>query len=300
MLLPDDVGERVWAIAAVECGAHSPALYRLGVTYACGQVFTPLAGLRMLGGMSEPADRLAHIDQSHPTAGDEPLTRPGPDPASEAWADVDAYLERTVVRPDSDAVKVQQNAEAAGLPRIEVSSGQGKLLGLLAEISGARRVLEVGTLGGFSTLWMARAVGEAGRVITCEYESKHAETARGSLEAAGLGGRVEVRIGAAEDTLAELIEEGVEPFDLVFLDADKRSNARYLELALRMARPGTVIIGDNVVRAGAVLAQGSEDPDVQGIRRFLADQGENPRLEATAVQTVGAKGWDGFSLAVVR
>lgn len=251
--------------------------------------------------MSDPTDHLDRTDHSedHPAA-EEPLTRPGPDPAAGEWAAVDAYLESTVIRPDEDAVQVQQNAEAAGLPRIEVSSGQGKLLGLLAEISGARRVLEVGTLGGFSTLWMARAVGEAGRVVSCEYEPSHAETARSSLDAAGVGARVEIRVGAAAQTLAGLIEEAPEPFDLVFLDADKASNARYLELALQMSRSGTVIVGDNVVRAGSVLGEGSDDPDVQGIRRFLAAQGEDPRLEATAVQTVGAKGWDGFSLAVVR
>lgn len=250
--------------------------------------------------MSDAAHSLDRAGRTDPPAGTEPLTRPGPDPAAGEWAAVDAYLERTVVRPDADAVRVQQNAEAAGLPRIEVSSGQGKLLGLLAEISGARRVLEVGTLGGFSTLWMARAVGEAGRVVTCEYEPKHAETARASLDAAGVGDRVEIRVGAAAETLAALIEEAPEPFDLVFLDADKANNARYLELALRISRPGTVIVGDNVVRAGAVLQEDSGDPDVQGIRRFLTDQGEHPQLEATAVQTVGAKGWDGFSLAVVR
>lgn len=232
------------------------------------------------------------------------VTQPGPDRTTRSWADVDAHLERSIVRPDESFAEVQGRAQEASMPGIEVSAGMGKLLGLLAEISGARRVLEVGTLAGFSTLWMARAVGGDGAVVTCEAEPAHADVARTNLDAAGVGDRVDIRVGAAEQTLEQLVEEhrggDGAAFDLVFLDADKAGNPRYLQLALQMARPGTVIVGDNVVRDGAVLDADSSDPDIRGIRQFLQDQGEDPRLEATAVQTVGAKGWDGFSLAVVR
>lgn len=216
------------------------------------------------------------------------------------WAAVDAYVEQTVVRQDEVFDRVRRRADEAGMPRIEVSAAHGKMLALLAEISGARRVLEVGTLAGFSTIWMARAVGDQGQVITCEYEPRNAEVAQANLEDAGVADRVQIRLGAAEDSLRQLIAEEPEPFDLVFLDADKAGNARYLQLALQMARPGTVIVGDNVVRGGQILDADSQDPDIRGIWDFLETQGSSPVLEATAVQTVGAKGWDGFSLAVVR
>lgn len=216
------------------------------------------------------------------------------------WAAVGAYVEQTVVRQDEVFDRVRRRADEAGMPRIEVSAAHGKMLALLAEISGARRVLEVGTLAGFSTIWMARAVGDQGQVITCEYEPRHAEVAQANLEDAGVADRVQIRLGAAEDSLRQLIAEEPEPFDLVFLDADKAGNARYLQLALQMARPGTVIVGDNVVRGGQILDADSQDPDIRGIWDFLEAQGSSPVLQATAVQTVGAKGWDGFSLAVVR
>ena len=221
-------------------------------------------------------------------------------PNEQQWTAVDAYLEKTVVQQDEVFDRVRRRADEAGMPRIEVSAAHGKMLALLAEISGARRVLEVGTLAGFSTIWMARAVGEQGQVITCEYEPRHAEVAHANLEDAGVAERVQIRLGAAEDSLEQLITEGPEPFDLIFLDADKAGNARYLELALQMARPGTVIVGDNVVRDGQILDADSQDPDIRGIWAFLEAQGGHSALEATAVQTVGAKGWDGFSLAVVR
>lgn len=221
-------------------------------------------------------------------------------PNEQQWAAVDAYLEKTVVQQDEVFDRVRRRADEAGMPRIEVSAAHGKMLALLAEISGARRVLEVGTLAGFSTIWMARAVGDQGQVITCEYEPRHAEVAQANLEDAGVADRVQIRLGAAEDSLRQLIAEEPEPFDLVFLDADKAGNARYLQLALQMARPGTVIVGDNVVRGGQILDADSQDPDIRGIWDFLEAQGSSPVLEATAVQTVGAKGWDGFSLAVVR
>lgn len=221
-------------------------------------------------------------------------------PNEQQWAAVDAYLEQAVVRQDGVFDRVRRRADEAGMPRIEVSAAHGKMLALLAGISGARRVLEVGTLAGFSTIWMARAVGDQGQVITCEYEPRHAEVAQANLEDAGVADRVQIRLGAAEDSLRQLIAEEPEPFDLVFLDADKAGNARYLQLALQMARPGTVIVGDNVVRGGQILDADSQDPDIRGIWDFLETQGSSPVLQATAVQTVGAKGWDGFSLAVVR
>lgn len=212
---------------------------------------------------------------------------------------MDAYLERTVVQPDEHFARIRQAADEADMPAIEVSSAQGKLLHLLARISGARRVLEVGTLAGFSTLWLARGVGEQGTVTTCEFEPRHAEVARRNLDAAGVGDRVEILLGPAEDSLTSLRQQQVEPFDLIFLDADKASMDRYLELSLELSRPGTVIVGDNVVRGGSVLTD-QDDPDSAGIRRFLSALGEDPRTEATAIQTVGAKPWDGFSLAVVN
>lgn len=221
-------------------------------------------------------------------------------PKEQQWTAVDAYLEQTVVQQDEVFDRVRRRADEAGMPRIEVSAAHGKMLALLAEISGARRVLEVGTLAGFSTIWMARAVGDQGQVITCEYEPRHAEVAQANLEDAGVAERVRIRLGAAEDSLQQLITEDPEPFDLIFLDADKAGNARYLELALQMARPGTVIVGDNVVRDGQILDAHSQDPDIRGIWTFLEAQGGHSALEATAVQTVGANGWDGFSLAVVR
>lgn len=221
--------------------------------------------------------------------------------AGSDWAQVDEYLNGTIVKPGEEFQRIHEAAEAAQMPAIEVSAAHGKLLSLLVQISGARRILEVGTLAGFSTVWMAQAAGENGQVTTCEFEPKHAEVARKNLDQAGVGDRVEILLGPAAQSLQQLVDTpGNQPFDLVFLDADKASNPEYLELALQMSKPGTVIIGDNVVRGGEVLDADSEDPDIQGQRRFLALQGDHPRLDATAVQTVGAKGWDGFSIAVVR
>ncbi|MDZ5077735.1 O-methyltransferase [Nesterenkonia sp. HG001] len=246
------------------------------------------------------------LPADHSSAAETPsssLARPGPDVGAPEAAAVDAYVEQAVVRPGPEFAAVQRRAEEGGLPAIEVSAAQGKHLELMVRISGARQVLEVGTLAGFSTLWMARALDDDGGIVTCEVESHHAAVARSNLDAAGVGEKVDIRLGSAEQTLQSLVEEvrtgAREPFDLVFLDADKAGNPRYLELVMEMVRPGTVIIGDNVVRDGGVLEADSDDPDIQGIRRFLTMQGEHPRLEATAVQTVGAKSWDGFSLAVV-
>ncbi|MGW4094233.1 O-methyltransferase [Nocardia sp. NPDC004750] len=215
------------------------------------------------------------------------------------WADVDRYLVETVVAdPDSDAA-LQAN-KAAGLPAIDVSPPQGKFLHLLARTVGARRVLEIGTLGGYSTIWLARAVGPKGRVVTLEFAARHAEVARANLDRAGVGDRVEIRVGAALDSLPVLAEEDPEPFDLVFIDADKVNNANYVLWALRLTRPGSVIIVDNVVRGGKIADERSEDPNAQASRELVELLTAEPSLDATVVQTVGAKGWDGFAYAVVN
>ncbi|MCQ1946457.1 O-methyltransferase [Arthrobacter sp. zg-Y1116] len=212
------------------------------------------------------------------------------------WEQVEEYLSSRVVRPDDQLKAIVAATGAAGLPTIEVTAAQGKFLMLLARISGARRILEIGTLGGFSTAWLARALPDDGELITCEYEPRHAEVARANLAAAGLMDRVTIRVGAALDTLPDLAE--AEPFDLFFIDADKVNNPAYLEWAVKLSRPGSVIVLDNVVRGGTVLDPGGDEA-VQGTRAAVDILGSHPRLDATALQTVGSKGWDGFALAVV-
>ncbi|MCQ1986397.1 O-methyltransferase [Arthrobacter sp. zg-Y844] len=212
------------------------------------------------------------------------------------WEQVEEYLSSRVVRPDDQLKAIVAATGAAGLPTIEVTAAQGKFLMLLARISGARRILEIGTLGGFSTAWLARALPDDGELITCEYEPRHAEVARANLAAAGLLDRVTIRVGAALDTLPDLAEAA--PFDLFFIDADKVNNPAYLEWAVKLSRPGSVIVLDNVVRGGSVLDPGGDDA-VQGTRAAVDILGSHPRLDATALQTVGSKGWDGFALAVV-
>lgn len=219
-------------------------------------------------------------------------------------ADVDNYLRATVVDEPQAFAAGRAAALAAGLPQIEVSAGQGKLLKLLVGVSGARRVLEIGTLGGYSTSWLADGVGPEGHVTTCEFEPHHADVARRNLDAAGVGDRVDIRIGAARDTLAALRQDEVEPFDLVFIDADKENNPHYVLEALELTHPGSIIIVDNVVRDGTVLHTGDastvEGRATNGTREVLDILGGDPRLDATALQTTGSKGWDGFALAVVR
>ncbi|NKX55031.1 O-methyltransferase [Arthrobacter mobilis] len=233
---------------------------------------------------------------------------PGSPSASQAearWAAVDQYLAGTLVGEDAVLAEGRQAAHEAGLPGIEVSAPQGKFLMLMARLVGARKVLEIGTLGGYSTTWLARGIPDDGEVITCEYEPHHAEVARANLARAGVGGKVSVRVGAALETLPRLEAEEAGPFDLVFIDADKANNRNYVEWALKLARPGTVIIVDNVVRGGAVLRTDlpAGDPEAEaiaGTRGALELLGSDRRLDATAVQTVGAKGWDGFAFAVVK
>lgn len=210
-------------------------------------------------------------------------------------ADVDAYLDRTVGGDDSASTAALAASAEAGLPAIAVSAQQGRFLNLLATAIGAKRILEVGTLGGYSTIWLARAVGADGAVVTCEYEPKHAAVARANLDRAGLGERVQILVGAALETLPQVTGA---PFDLFFIDADKANNAAYVEWAIRLSRPGSVIVVDNVIRDGRILAP--QDDDTRGACTALELLGEHPRLDAAALQTVGVKGWDGFAMAVVK
>ncbi|GAB2729188.1 O-methyltransferase [Nocardia thraciensis] len=214
-----------------------------------------------------------------------------------AWSAVDRYLVDTMVG-DGDSDVFQENS-AAGLPSIDVSPPQGKFLHLIAVSMGARRVLEIGTLGGYSTLWLARAVGPEGRVVTLEYAPEHAAVARKNLDRKGVGDRVEIRVGAALDSLPVLAEEHPEPFDLVFIDADKVNNSNYVRWALRLTRTGSVIVVDNVIRDGGIADAESGDAAVRASREVLALLAAEPRVDATALQTVGGKGWDGFAYAVV-
>lgn len=215
------------------------------------------------------------------------------------WEDVDRYFESTLVPSDPALDEALAANQAEGLPAHDVSRTQGKLLNLLIRIQQARTVLEIGTLGGYSTIWLARALPPGGRLISLELNPRHAETARFNLRRAGLASTVEVRVGPALDSLQALREEGAGPFDFIFIDADKPNNPAYLKWALELSRPGTVIVADNVVRNGAVADPGTADPNVLGIRGFLEAIRRNPRLSATAIQTVGVKGYDGFAMALV-
>jgi predicted O-methyltransferase YrrM len=214
------------------------------------------------------------------------------------WEAVDRYFDDHLSPPDAMLEAALDASAAAGLPPIGVAPNQGKLLKLMAEMIGARRILEIGTLGGYSTIWLARALPPDGLLVTLEAEPHHAEVARTNLARAGLAGLVEIRVGRAADSLAALAREGAAPFDLVFIDADKPSNPDYLAHALGLTRAGSLIVADNVVRAGAVLDPRG-DASVQGIRRFTERVAAEPRLEATALQTVGAKGYDGLLVARV-
>jgi len=216
------------------------------------------------------------------------------------WTEVDDYITGHLLGDDpvQDATLA---ANAAGeLPAIDVSAAQGKMLHLFARMAAAKRILEVGTLGGYSTIWLARALPEGGQLVTLELDPHHADVARANIAHAGFAGRVDVRVGPAIDTLDAMIAAGEAPFDLVFIDADKPSNVAYLGAALALSRPGTTIVVDNVVREGGVLDPSGQDELVEGARRLFEAVAAEPRLSATAVQTVGTKKWDGFLLAVVR
>jgi predicted O-methyltransferase YrrM len=215
------------------------------------------------------------------------------------WAAVDGYIVDHLLECDPVLDGALAANAAGGLPAIDVSAAQGKMLQLLARMAGARRILEVGTLGGYSTIWLARALPKDGMLVTLELEPHHAEVARANVARAGLADRCEVRSGPAVDSLAAMIDAGEAPFDLVFVDADKPSNTAYLQAALKLTRPGSVLVFDNVVRGGAVTDPASTDPSVRGTRALFDAIAADPRIDATAIQTVGDKGWDGFLLAIV-
>ncbi|MDF8316085.1 MULTISPECIES: O-methyltransferase [Serratia] len=216
----------------------------------------------------------------------------------EQWFQVDRYIADSLVEQDDALLQALATNAAAGLPAHDVAPNQGKLLQLFARMVNTKRILEIGTLGGYSTIWLARALPAGGKLITLEADESHAAVARQNITRAGLDGLVELRVGPAMTHLPTL--HTLAPFDLIFIDADKPSNPDYLRWALKLARPGTVIIGDNVVRDGAVTDAASTDARVQGVREFFTMMAQEPRLTATALQTVGSKGWDGFSLAIVN
>ncbi|HEY1901291.1 MAG TPA: O-methyltransferase [Terracidiphilus sp.] len=217
------------------------------------------------------------------------------------WAQVDGYFDKllTPAAADDKLEAARVANEQAGLPAIDVTRLQGKFLEFLVRISGARHILEIGTLGGYSTIWLARTLPEDGLVVTLELDPHHAEVARANLENAGVLDQVDLIVGPAIDTLPTLKNTAAAPFDLIFIDADKQSYPEYLHWALKLSRPGTVIVADNVVREGKVVEPDCDDPNVQGVRRFTELLAAEPRLSATVLQTVGAKGYDGFALAVV-
>ena len=217
---------------------------------------------------------------------------------STAWSDADAYIAEQLVPADAPLADALAANEAAGLPPIDVSPPQGKFLHILARLVGARRILEIGTLGGYSTIWLARALPAGGQVVTLEFSPHHAKTAQANIAKAGLAHAVTIHVGPALELLPKLPPD--EPFDLIFVDADKRSNPGYLAWALKLSRKGSVIVVDNVVREGLVLDATTADPDIQGIRRFFELLGKETRVTATALQTVGSKGWDGFAIAIVN
>ena len=215
------------------------------------------------------------------------------------WTAVDRYITDLLVPPDPALDAALQASAAADLPPHNVSPNEGKLLLLLARLQGARTILEIGTLGGYSTIWLAQALSTGGRLITLEADPKYAEVARSNIARAGLADVVELRRGRAVDTLRQVAAEGRGPFDLIFIDADKSSYPDYLAWALKLSRRGSLIIVDNVVRNGAVVDATSEDPSVQGVRRLNEVLSAEPRVTATAIQTVGAKGYDGFAIVLV-
>jgi predicted O-methyltransferase YrrM len=217
----------------------------------------------------------------------------------EQWTAVDRYFNDLLVKPDAALDAALADSAKANLPPIAVSPSHGKLLHLLARIGGARNILEIGTLGGYSTIWLARALPKDGKLITLEFDPRHADVARANIARAGLANIVELRLGRALDTLPKLAAEKRGPFDLIFIDADKPATADYFTWSLRLSRVGSIIIVDNVVRKGGVIDSNSEDESVQGIRKFNDMLAKEKRVTATAIQTVGIKGYDGFAIAVV-
>ncbi|WP_458119421.1 O-methyltransferase [Paenibacillus sp. Z6-24] len=216
------------------------------------------------------------------------------------WSEVDHYVEQKLIPEDSIMKQVLLSNQQADLPPFDVSPLQGRFLQLLVRMSGARRILEIGTLGGYSTIWMARALPAGGRIVTLELNRHHADTAAANFELAGVTGQIELRQGDALKQLARLDEEDAEAFDFIFIDADKPNNPDYLKWALRFSRPGTVIFGDNVIREGEIINQQSSDPRIKGVRTFYDMLAGEPRITATALQTIGSKGYDGFMIGIVN
>lgn len=220
--------------------------------------------------------------------------------SQDLWTAVDRYITDTLIPADRILEAALTASTEAGLPAIAVAPNQGKWLMILAQAIGARSILEMGSLGGYSTIWLARALPADGKLITLEADPKHAEVAGANIARAGFADKVEIRIGKALDTLPKLAAEGLGPFDFIFIDADKGNYPGYLEWAVKLSRPGTLIIGDNVVRDGDVIDATNTDPAVQGVRRMNEIIAAEPRLTATAIQTVGSKGYDGFMIAIVK
>jgi predicted O-methyltransferase YrrM len=219
--------------------------------------------------------------------------------SQEVWNAVDQYIVDALFDEDEALSAAVKASDDAGLPSIQVTAPQGRFIALLARIRGAKRILEIGTLGGYSTIWLARAMPGDGRLITMEIDPKHARVAAQNLQRAGVAGKVDLRVGDARELLVELERENQAPFDLFFIDADKPGNPVYFEAAMRMSRPGSVILVDNVVRDGKVADPSSTDASVQGVRRLNEIMAANPRIEATVIQTVGVKGYDGLAIALV-
>jgi len=217
----------------------------------------------------------------------------------EQWAAVDRYFTEQLRLSDPVLEAALQANSAAKLPAIDVTPAQGCFLQLLSKLVGARKILEIGTLGGYSTIWLARALPPEGRLLSLEFSAAHAEIAKANIQRAGLSGRVEIRVGAALDSLPKIAQQGLAPFDFIFIDADKPNNPHYLEWAVKLSRPGTLIVVDNVVRDGAIADASSSDPSIIGTRQMFEWMSRDPRLSATALQTVGAKGYDGFAIAIV-
>jgi len=218
----------------------------------------------------------------------------------EQWAAVDRYFSDLLIPADPALDEALRVSTAAGLPAINVSPNQGKLLHLIARMSGARKILEIGTLGGYSTIWLARALPHDGRLVTLEFDPKHADVARANFARAGLTQSIDLRVGRAIDSLPKIAAENLGPFDLIFIDADKQSTPDYFTWALKLTRPGGLIIVDNVVRNGKIIDANSDDSGVQGIRKFNDMLAAEKRVTATAIQTVGSKGYDGFAIAMVN
>ncbi len=219
--------------------------------------------------------------------------------AQSLWTEVDQYIDEMLVQQDAALIEALRSSDSAGLPPISVAPSHGKFLHLLARMQGARRILEIGTLGGYSAIWLARALPARGRLVTLEYDPKHADVARANLERAGVANKVDIRVGPALEILPQIAAERQEPFDFTFIDADKRSNPDYFQWALKLSRRGSVIVIDNVVRRGAVIDASNSDENIRGVRKMHELIAAESRVSATAVQTVSVKGYDGFTLALV-